>query len=104
MFVRNEAGDGSQVAAPEELTIHHAAEAKGSLLELLDGMDEIDIDLAAVAEIDTAGLQLLAMARRFADANGKPFALSNHSQAVVEAMDLLNLAGYFGDPVLLRDQ
>jgi anti-sigma B factor antagonist len=47
-----------------ELTVHTAAEHRGPLLELLEPEGELALDLSAVTELDTAGLQLLLLAQR----------------------------------------
>jgi anti-anti-sigma factor len=84
-----------------ELTIYAVAEVKSALLEALDGAMELEIDLAGVTEIDTAGLQLLLAAKGEALASGLPLRLSGHSAPAVELIDLYDLAGWFGDPLLL---
>ena len=44
-----------------DMTIYHAAESKPILLRALDEATDLDIDLSAVSEIDSAGLQLLLL-------------------------------------------
>lgn len=87
-----------------EMTIYTALELKDQLLAPLDQCDRMEIDLAGVSEIDSAGLQLLVMAKNEAIARGKNLSISNHSPAVLEALELCNLEGFFGDPVLVRSQ
>jgi len=97
------AGLGPQrIAIDGELTIYTAAEWKERLLGLFAGGDEIELDLCAVAEMDTAGLQLLIMAKQQAASAGKRLRLANHSQAVVDLFDLCGIAQFFGDPMLLQ--
>ena len=84
-----------------EMTIYHAAEMKGELLSCLDRSTEVEIDLSGVSEIDTAGFQLLLLAKREAANVGKPLRLIAHSPATLEALDLFNMASYFGDPVMM---
>ncbi|MEY4748801.1 MAG: hypothetical protein RIQ60_1015 [Pseudomonadota bacterium] len=60
-----------------------------------------EIDLAGVTEIDTAGLQLLLLAKKSAMADGRELRLSGHSPAVIELFDLLDIAGWFGDPMVI---
>lgn len=81
-----------------ELTIYAAGEAKNRLLAPLDAHDALDIDLSAIEEIDSAGLQLLLLARQHAAAAGKPLGLVAPSQAVRELLELYNLAGFFAAP------
>jgi anti-anti-sigma factor len=83
-----------------ELTIYRAAELKRSLLDALQAAPRLEIDLAGVTEIDTSGVQLLMLLKREAANQGRELALAAHSQAVVEAFDLLDLAPFFGDPIV----
>lgn len=84
-----------------ELTIYSAAETKTQLLTFLDSADELEINLAEVSEIDTAGLQLLILAKQEAKQAGKKLHFSLHSTAVLELLELANLVALFGDPIVL---
>ena len=79
-----------------ELTIYHAAELKQMLLPLPSGNDAIELDLSRVSEIDSAGVQLLLLARREASRAGREWRLGATSPAVDEAFALLDLHGHFG--------
>lgn len=74
-----------------ELTIYRAAELKAELLAAAE------LDLAAVTEIDTAGVQLLLLARREAQALGRSWAIAGRSSAVVDALALLGLSDQLND-------
>ena len=84
-----------------ELTIYTAAELKGRLLEALAAPEPLEIDLSQVSEIDTAGLQLLMLAKREASTRGTSLTLTGHSHAVIECLDLCNLTAVFGDQVVI---
>ena len=84
-----------------EMTIYFAAQAKDSLIAAMADCNEIEMNLGQISEIDTAGLQLLALAKREAVDSSKPLHFVAHSQAVLDMLDLCNLAGVFGDPVVL---
>jgi len=84
-----------------EMTIYSAAQAKENLLSAMVNCNEIEMNLAHVSEIDAAGLQLLALVKREAADRNKPLHFVAHSQAVLDMLDLCNLAGVFGDPVVL---
>jgi len=84
-----------------ELTIYAAAAVKAALLDALAGAAEIEIDLAGVSSIDTAGVQLLIAAKRDAADAGTPLGLVGHSAAALELIELYELAGWFGDPLVL---
>ncbi|AKJ27103.1 STAS domain-containing protein [Caldimonas brevitalea] len=83
-----------------EMTIYRAHEIKVLLLQAVaDGQTELD--LSGVAELDTAGLQLLILAKREAAARGGALRFIQHSPAVLDVLNLLDPAGHFGDPLLL---
>lgn len=67
----------------------------------LEADKELQIDLSEVGEIDSAGMQLLIMLKQQANIVNNQFSLVHHSQAVVEVLELFNLASFFGDPVVL---
>ena len=83
-----------------EMTIYRAAELKQLLLAPLDHPIALKVDLSKVTEIDTAGVQLLMLARREALSAQRPLQLLAPSPAVAQAMDLLGLASYFGEALL----
>lgn len=92
----------ARIALDGEITIYRAAELRQTLLGALQGQaGGLDIDLAAVTEIDSAGVQLLMATKRAAQAAGHALTLSNHSEAVVDVLELLNLAAFFGDPLIV---
>lgn len=84
-----------------ELTIYSAVENKARLMEALGKTDQLEIDLSEIIELDTAGLQLLILAKREANDQGKTISMVGHSEAVLEVLELCNLSGFFGDPVLI---
>lgn len=102
MRIRAEAKDGLSLLHIEgDMTIYTAAELKAELMPHLSAPMEREIDLSGVSEIDSAGLQLLLLAKREAERHASPLRLTEHSRAVLEVLDLCNLAGYFGDQVLV---
>jgi anti-sigma B factor antagonist len=84
-----------------EMTIYTALELKDKLLAPLDQCARLEIDLAGVSEIDSAGVQLLVMAKTEAGARGIDLSLVGHSPAVLEVFELCNLENFFGDPVMI---
>lgn len=86
------------------MTIYDAVADKRKLLDALDSAAEIEIDLSEVTEMDTAGVQLLAMAKREALRAGKALRLVAHSQASLDVLDRYNLGGFFGDPVVISSR
>jgi len=83
------------------LTIYEAPALKDQLLAALAGCQALELDLARVAELDTAGLQLLVLAKREAARQGKTLSLVAHSEAVRDVLDFLNMVDFFGDPLLI---
>ncbi|BBL74881.1 STAS domain-containing protein [Methylomagnum ishizawai] len=83
------------------MTIYEAAGLKADLLRAVAEHPELDIDLSEVAELDTAGLQLLVLAKREAVKAGHVLRLSGHSGPVREVLGLYRMESYFGDPVVL---
>ncbi|HET7795365.1 MAG TPA: STAS domain-containing protein [Rhizobacter sp.] len=84
-----------------ELTIYRAAELKPVLLDAVAREAVVEVDLAEVTEFDTAGLQILMLAKRAAVAAQRELRLVHHSPAVVDVLQLLDLAAYFGDPLVV---
>lgn len=75
-----------------EMTIYTCGELKSHLLEQLAAHpDTTELDLSRVIEIDTAGLQLLLMARRGFRESGRELRVINPSRAVSEVLELCRL-------------
>ena len=92
---------GPILAFNGELTIYTAVESRKRLLEALAGEGAVEVDLSGVTEIDSAGLQLLIMAKKEANLAGRGIRFVNHSSPVVELIDLCDLGRFFGDPVVM---
>lgn len=86
-----------------ELCVFHAAELKSQLLNILRPNDETTLDLRGVGEVDTAGLQLLLLVKREAARQGSTVKFVNHSEPVIRAITLTNLASDFADAILLAE-
>lgn len=87
-----------------DMTIYTAAECRSLLQQCLQSCREAEFDLSGVADIDSAGVQLLIQAKREGGAHGKPVRLVAHSPAVQEIIDLFQLAGDFGDPMIISNR
>jgi anti-sigma B factor antagonist len=102
MSIRTETRDGLYLLHIEgEMSIYTAAELKSQLLPHLGQAGELEIDLGEVSEMDASGMQLLILAKREAVRAGAALRLSRHSPAVLEVFELCNLAGFFGDPLVI---
>ena len=84
-----------------ELSIYRADELKHALIEPLGRGVQLVVNLAEVTEFDTCGLQLLMLAKRTAQALGSELQLVGHSPAVLEVFELLNVAAFFGDHLVI---
>jgi len=81
-----------------ELTIYRAAELCESLKTVLAGLPDggdLEIDLSAVTEMDSAGAQLLMAVRKSTRASNHGLRLVNPSAAVDEVFETLQLAPHF---------
>lgn len=84
-----------------EMTIYRAEELKRALIGPLLNAEQLEVDLSGVTEVDSVGLQLLLLAKRTARSMQGEFRLVGHSPAVLEVFDLLKLAAYFGDDLVI---
>jgi anti-anti-sigma factor len=96
------AEDVTRITLDGELTIYRAADLKVTVLEALRKTRVLEIDLSGVTELDTAGLQVLMLAKQTAAADQRELRLLQHSPAVVEIFDMLDLVAFFGDAVLIH--
>ncbi len=91
----------ASLAIEGELTIYRASELRDALQAALSATaDTVDftIDLAAVTEMDSAGVQLLMAARKTALSTGRRLRLIDPSPAVAEVLDTLQLGSHFAAP------
>jgi anti-sigma B factor antagonist len=91
----------TKLSIENEMTIYTALEHKTTLTDHLKNNKDIQIDLSGVTEIDCAGLQLLLFLKRQAIEQQINLTLTQHSQAVVEVFELLDLGNHFGDPIVI---
>ena len=101
IFDRGDSG-WCRVAVEGDMTIYAALALKDKLLLPLAQCKAVEINLAGVSEIDSAGLQLLIVAKNEAQARGKTLTLTGHSQAVLDLMAQCDLQSFFGDYVLIH--
>ena len=76
----------------EDLVIYHVAAQKDRLLtQLASATSGLRLDLSAVSEMDSAGLQLLLLLQREATREGKVFTVENPSAVIRDVLVLCNL-------------
>ncbi|HZX33425.1 MAG TPA: STAS domain-containing protein [Rhodocyclaceae bacterium] len=85
-----------------ECTISTASAVRNELMNAIEVADQVEVDLAPVTEMDTAGIQLMVAAKSEAVARHKTLRFTGHSQAVIDSLDLTDLSAYFGDPVFIQ--
>lgn len=83
------------------MTIYNAGEIKARLLSGIESAAIIELDLSHVGEMDTAGFQLLVMAKRECQRLGRSLRIVAHSPAVREVIDFYNMDAFFGDPMVI---
>lgn len=88
-----------RVALEGELTVRRAAELKSNLLAPLEQDCSVEIDLSNVTSLDCAGVQLLLLARRTADAKDIDLHFAGHSPAAIETLELCGLSAILDAPL-----
>jgi len=88
-------GSGA-VRLPERFTVEAAADVLADIRTRAGKSDTVRIDASAVTAADTAGLQLLAAARRDLVAEGKSCELDGLPESVADSARLLGLAPILG--------
>lgn len=84
-----------------ELTIYTASETMDVVKTALKSALPIQLDLSEVSEIDAAGLQILMAIKLHSTLHGVAFNLTGCSEVVTEFLGLADLAGFFGEPIVL---
>jgi len=101
-FARQTTPDGTtRLSLDGDLTIYRAGEIRQRLIEDVRANGVLELDLSRVGEIDTAGLQVLALAKRESHRLDHVLRIVDHSPVVRETIEFLNMAAFFGDPLLI---
>ena len=84
--------DPGPLALGPELTIAHAAAWRDTLVDALcSRAGDLALDLSAVTDIDSAGVQLLLAMRRSINERGSALTLAGLSPAVADALAVFGL-------------
>ena len=84
-----------------DLTIYNAPALKQRLIEAIRTEKLLELDLSRIGEIDTAGIQVLALAKRESQKLGHVLRIVRHSPGVREVIEFFNMVGFFGDPLVI---
>lgn len=91
---------GQMALIDGDLTIYEAEAFQQALTPLLDQEGILELDLGRVSEIDSAGVQLLLLLKRERGKADLETHLINHSDAVLDVFQLMDLTGHFNDPIV----
>jgi anti-sigma B factor antagonist len=95
-------GNKLHISIEGEMTIYRAAELKDMISSALASNEDIEIDLSRVSEMDSAGLQLMLASKLESMVRRTELSFIGHSQAVREVLDICDLGGFFGDPIVMH--
>jgi len=87
--------DSCRIRIDNELTIYTANEVNTTIRDALAANSSVAIDLTGVTEIDTAGLQILLVARKEAILRDRKVRFIGHNHVVIDCLRLMNLANFF---------
>ncbi len=93
---RKKSKDTSTLIFEGELTIYNVSQLKDELFADYDKLaDKIALDLQAVSEIDTAGVQLLLFAKKFFSAIHKSVFITKSNESVESVLVALDVNSQF---------
>ncbi len=93
---RKKSKDTSTLIFEGELTIYNVSQLKDELFADYDKLAEkVALDLEAVSEIDTAGVQLLLFTKKFFTAIQKPVFISKSNESVENILAALDVNTLF---------
>lgn len=101
MFQYRTEGESIAGSIEGEMTIYEAESLWASLQPVITENRPMTLDLSQVSEIDTAGVQILMAVKKHSRSHSWTLSLTHHSEAVLQAMQTMDLIGYFNDPVVL---
>lgn len=91
-ITRKDGKSSTRISLTGELTIYHAADAKPRLLDdQRPWPASVQLDLAGISELDTAGVQLLLMLHKSVTAAGSKLKLQQTSVAARQVFETLGL-------------
>lgn len=95
-IVRKKNKDTTTLVFEGELTIYSVAQAKDELFADYESLtDKVVLDLQAIAEIDTAGVQLLLFAKKFLKGIHKNLFIMKSNEVVDSVLAVLDVTAQF---------
>ena len=88
--------DACVLALAGEMTIYESGQLWPALKPFTESQGDLRVDLTAVGEIDSAGIQVLLMARGEQQRGGGTFRVTGWSEPVREVVDAMNLGATLG--------
>ena len=85
------------IIQPENMSIYEAQEIQETFAAALMKFENIEVDLINVAEIDSAGLQLMIALKNDAIKLTKNISFTNFSSEVVDLLELFDVSHLFSD-------
>jgi len=85
-----------------EMTIYDAEFIRVCLISILKENNGVEIDLSEVTDIDTTGIQIMYAIQNEAKNIQKKFRWINHSESILNTINLLNLGNSLGETVSLE--
>ncbi|HSX51532.1 MAG TPA: STAS domain-containing protein [Cellvibrio sp.] len=93
---RKKSKDTSTLTFEGDLTIYYVSQIKDELFADYEKLaDKIALDLSAVGEIDTAGVQLLLFAKKFFASVHRPLFITKSNESVDSVLTALDLNTQF---------
>lgn len=93
---RKKSKDTTTLIFEGDLTIYYVAQIKDELFADYEKFsDKIALDLHAVSEIDTAGVQLLLFARKFFSSVHRTFFIAKSNESVESVLTALDVSKQF---------
>ena len=93
---RKKSKDTTTLVFEGDLTIYYVAHIKDELFADYEKLaDKVALDLAAVGEIDTAGVQLLLFAKKFFASVHRPLFITKSNESVESVLNALDVNTQF---------
>ena len=93
-----------KLAIDNEMTVGTAARVNSLIMDHLPYYEEIEVDLSGVTRIDSAGFQIMLVAKLEAAQMRKKIRFVRHSNAILEILSHLEEKTFLGDSLQFVNQ